>query len=149
MKFLKISLVLLIIPILFGCPSSKETTKSSLSDEYANYRLTPLGVKYFDIKPGTGPEAVIGKKVTLDYIGTLADGSVFEDSYEQKKPITFTLGSEDILKGWNEGILGMRVGGKRKLVIPPELGYGSRAVGGGKIPANSTLYFVVELINVE
>ncbi len=148
MKLLNAIITILTISLLAGCPSSKETTKSSLSDEYDKYRLTPLGVKYFDIKPGTGPEAVIGKKVTLDYVGTLQDGTIFEDSYQQKKPISFTLGSEEILKGWNEGILGMRVGGKRKLVIPPELGYGNRAVG-GKIPANSTLYFVVELINVE
>ncbi len=96
---------------------------------------------------GTGAEAVAGKKVTVNYVGTLANGAKFDSSYDRNQPFSFNLGAGEVIKGWDQGVAGMKVGGKRKLVIPPSLGYGSMA--NGSIPANSTLTFEVELLNVQ
>jgi FKBP-type peptidyl-prolyl cis-trans isomerase len=96
---------------------------------------------------GKGAEAVNGKAVTVHYTGTLKDGTKFDSSVDRKEPFTFTLGAGQVIKGWEQGILGMKVGGKRKLTIPPELAYGANAVGA--IPANSTLIFDVELLEVK
>jgi len=96
---------------------------------------------------GTGAEAVAGKSVTVNYVGTLTNGTKFDSSYDRNQPFTFTLGGGQVIKGWDEGVVGMKVGGKRKLVIPPELGYGSQAQA--SIPANSTLVFEVELVSVQ
>jgi len=100
---------------------------------------------------GTGSEAVAGKSVTVNYTGTLTDGTVFDSSTDPKfshvQPFTFNLGAGDVIQGWDQGVAGMKVGGKRKLTIPASLGYGAQAVG--SIPANSTLIFEVELLKVE
>lgn len=96
---------------------------------------------------GTGAEAVAGKKVTVNYRGTLADGTEFDSSYKRNQPFDFTLGAGEVIKGWDEGVAGMKVGGKRKLVIPPDMAYGPN--GQGSIPANATLTFEVELLNVQ
>ena len=96
---------------------------------------------------GTGAEALAGKTVRVHYIGTLTNGTKFDSSLDRGEPIEFVLGTGYVIQGWEQGILGMKVGGKRHLVIPPELGYGARAVG--PIPANSTLVFDVELIAVK
>ena len=96
---------------------------------------------------GKGAEAVNGKAVTVHYTGTLKDGTKFDSSVDRKEPFTFSLGSGQVIKGWEQGIPGMKVGGKRKLTIPPELAYGNTAVGA--IPANSTLIFDVELLDVK
>lgn len=103
-------------------------------------------LKIEDLVVGAGAEAKNGERISVNYEGRLADGSKFDSSYDRKKPFELTLGAGEVIKGWDLGVLGMKVGGKRKLVIPPELGYGSRAVG--PIPANSTLYFTVELLSV-
>ncbi len=87
-----------------------------------------------------------GDTVSVNYVGTLQNGTKFDSSYDRGEPITFVLGSGRVIKGWDEGILGMKVGEKKHLVIPPEKGYGNRAVG--SIPANSTLIFDVELVGV-
>ncbi len=100
-----------------------------------------------DEKVGTGEEAIPGKKITVNYIGTLTDGAKFDSSYDRNEPFTFNLGAGEVIQGWDQGFAGMKVGGKRKLVIPPSLGYGSQPVG--TIPANSTLIFEVELLKVE
>jgi peptidylprolyl isomerase len=96
---------------------------------------------------GTGIVATNGKRVTVNYVGTLTNGKKFDSSYDRNEPFSFTLGAGEVIKGWDEGVLGMKIGGKRKLTIPPSLGYGSRDMG--TIPANSTLVFEVELLKVE
>ena len=96
---------------------------------------------------GKGAKAVAGKSVTVNYSGTLADGTEFDSSYKRNQPFTFTLGAGQVISGWDQGVAGMKVGGKRKLVIPPSLGYGSRA--NGAIPADSTLTFEIELLSVK
>lgn len=100
-----------------------------------------------DIKAGTGLEATNGKTVTVDYKGTLTDGTQFDSSYDRGEPFSFVLGTGYAIKGWDLGLVSMKVGGKRKLTIPPDLGYGNRPAG--TIPPNSTLIFEVELLKVE
>ncbi len=100
-----------------------------------------------DIVVGNGTEATNGKKVSVHYVGTLTDGSKFDSSRDRNEPFSFTLGAGEVIPGWDQGVAGMKVGGKRKLTIPPELGYGSQQAG--SIPPNSTLIFEIELLNVE
>jgi FKBP-type peptidyl-prolyl cis-trans isomerase FkpA len=105
------------------------------------------GVTIQDLKLGGGATATSGKIVSAHYTGTFPDGKKFDSSYDAGAPIDFLLGSGKVIKGWDVGIEGMRVGGKRKLTIPPELAYGAR--GGGPIPPNATLVFDVELVGVK
>ena len=100
-----------------------------------------------DLQVGTGAEAVAGKQVSVHYRGTLTSGKQFDASYDRGQPFSFRLGSGQVIKGWDEGVAGMKEGGKRKLTIPPHLGYGARGAG-GVIPPNATLIFEVELIKV-
>ena len=124
-------------PILFAM--AEETPSDS------NSRTTESGLIITDIVDGEGDEANPGELVTVNYTGTLEDGTQFDTSIG-RAPFSFPLGAGRVIKGWDEGVAGMKVGGKRKLVIPPELGYGSRNMG--PIPANSTLIFEVELLKV-
>ena len=102
-----------------------------------------------DIKVGDGAEAVSGKKVTVNYVGTLkSDGKKFDSSYDRDEPFSFTLGAGEVIQGWDQGVAGMKVGGKRKLVIPAVLAYGE-ASPSPDIPPNSDLVFEVELLKVE
>ena len=100
-----------------------------------------------DLVVGKGTEAQTGKTVHVHYTGTLTNGSKFDSSLDRGKPFVFKLGGGQVIKGWDEGVVGMKVGGKRKLTIPPEMGYGSRGAG-GVIPPNATLVFEVELLGV-
>lgn len=104
------------------------------------------GVTKEDIVVGQGAEAMPGDTITVHYIGTLTSGQVFDSSRDRNQPFTFVLGAGQVIRGWDEGVAGMKVGGKRRLVISPEYAYGSNAVG--TIPPNSTLIFEVELLNV-
>jgi len=100
-----------------------------------------------DLKPGTGAEAVTGKRVTVHYVGTLTDGSKFDSSRDRGKGFSFSLGAGEVIRGWDEGVAGMKVGGLRRLTIPPQLGYGDRGFP-PVIPPRSTLVFEVELLAV-
>jgi FKBP-type peptidyl-prolyl cis-trans isomerase len=108
---------------------------------------TADGLKYWDIKVGTGATAASGKQVKVQYTGWLENGKKF-DSSVGKPPFAFKLGAGDVIKGWDEGVVGMKVGGQRQLRIPPELGYGQRGYPGA-IPPNATLIFDVELLGVQ
>ena len=106
------------------------------------------GLEVQEMKPGTGAEAKSGQKVHVHYTGWLTNGKKFDSSVDRGQPFEFTIGIGQVIKGWDEGVLTMKVGGKRKLTIPPELAYGAKGVGGGLIPPNSTLVFEVELLQV-
>jgi peptidylprolyl isomerase len=108
--------------------------------------VTASGLRYTDLEPGSGAEAVAGQTVTVNYRGSLTNGKEFDSSYG-RGPFSFRLGGGQVIKGWDEGVAGMQVGGKRRLVIPPDLGYGSRGAG-GVIPPDATLIFEVELLRV-
>jgi FKBP-type peptidyl-prolyl cis-trans isomerase FkpA len=104
-------------------------------------------LKYEDLKEGTGDEAKNGDVVEVHYTGWLTNKKKFDSSLDRKMPFSFKLGAGQVIRGWDEGVAGMKVGGKRKLTIPPELGYGARGAG-GVIPPNATLIFEVELLKI-
>lgn len=112
-----------------------------------NNPTTNNGLKIDDIKIGTGPEVKKGDTISINYLGTLPDGTKFDSSYDRGQPFTTQIGTGQVIEGWDLGVIGMKVGGKRKLTIPPDLGYGAQAVG--SIPANSTLIFEVELMGIK
>ena len=112
----------------------------------AKERLTPSGLRITDLVIGNGPEATAGETVSVNYRGTLESGKEFDSSYG-RGPFSFPLGAGRVIKGWDQGVAGMQVGGKRKLVIPPDLAYGERGAG-GVIPPNATLIFEVELLKI-
>lgn len=110
---------------------------------------TSSGLKIDDIEVGTGPEATAGQRVSVHYTGWLsANGSKFDSSVDRGQPFQFNLGRGEVIRGWDEGVQGMKVGGKRKLTIPPQLGYGARGAG-GVIPPNAELIFEVQLLGVK
>lgn len=108
---------------------------------------TPSGLRYIDMLPGTGASPEAGKTVTVHYTGYLASGKKFDSSVDRNEPFSFPIGTGQVIRGWDEGVLSMKVGGKRKLIIPAELGYGSRGAG-GVIPPDAELVFDVELLDV-
>ena len=108
---------------------------------------TASGLRYTDIKVGTGAEAKAGQTAVVHYTGTLTNGNKFDSSKDRKQPFSFPLGAGRVIKGWDEGVAGMKVGGVRKLTIPSNLGYGAQGAG-GVIPPNATLIFEVELLDV-
>ena len=109
--------------------------------------VTPSGLRYLDLRPGQGEEAQLGKIVEVHYVGWLDGGIRFDSSRDDERPFTFRLGAGDAIKGWDEGLVGMRVGGKRKLTIPPDLGFGKQGVG-SVVPADAILYYEFELLGV-
>ena len=108
---------------------------------------TPSGLVIEELEMGDGDEAVAGKQVTVHYTGWLTDGKKFDSSKDRGDPFSFPLGMRHVIAGWDEGVQGMKIGGRRKLTIPPQLGYGARGAG-GVIPPNATLVFEVELLGV-
>ena len=110
---------------------------------------TPSGLEYQDVVVGQGATPQAGQTAVVHYTGWLDNGTKFDSSVDRGRPFEFPLGQGQVIKGWDEGVATMRVGGKRRLVIPPELAYGSRGAGGGVIPPNARLTFEVELLDVK
>ncbi|WP_338926709.1 FKBP-type peptidyl-prolyl cis-trans isomerase [Mycetohabitans endofungorum] len=108
---------------------------------------TVSGLQYDDLTEGTGAQVQAGQTVSVHYTGWLTDGQKFDSSKDRNQPFSFALGAGMVIRGWDEGVQGMRVGGVRRLTIPPQLGYGARGAG-GVIPPNATLVFEVELLSV-
>ena len=118
-----------------------------INDNSQNIDITAVEqITSTDIQIGSGEEAVTGNKVKVHYVGTLDDGTQFDSSKEKNTPLELTIGNGDVISGFDQGVLGMKVGGIRKVVIPPSLGYGYQQMG--EIPANSTLTFEIELLEI-
>lgn len=129
--------------------NGKATTSSATSTKNTMQNISKTqGLEIYDEVVGTGAEAKAGQNIQAHYVGTLVNGTKFDSSVDRGQPFEFTLGVGQVIQGWDVGIQGMKVGGKRKLVISPELGYGSRGAG-GLIPPNATLIFEVQLVAVK
>jgi len=132
--------------------TAKATTGAATSNDAAASAAKevtmPNGLKYVDMKVGDGQLAETGMTAQVHYTGWLTDGTKFDSSVDRGQPFSFKLGAGQVIRGWDEGVKGMRVGGKRKLTIPPDLGYGA-AGAGGVIPPNATLVFDVELLGLQ
>ncbi len=144
-------LCVVVLAGLAGCGKTEEpqqSTDAPVKLSEADYTTMGNGVKYHDFKTGTGATAEKGKNVTVHYTGWLQTGKKFDSSVDKQRPFEFQLGVGDVIAGWDAGVAGMRVGGKRQLVIPPDLAYGP---GGYPpiIPENATLVFEVELLEVK
>lgn len=122
-------------------------TVNAAQDAGKKVTTTASGLKYTDVLVGKGASPVAGKQVKVHYTGTLENGKKFDSSVDRKEPFSFVIGVGQVIPGWDEGVMTMKVGGKRKLIIPPRLGYGARGAG-GVIPPNATLLFDVELLDV-
>ena len=124
------------------------TTSAGANEGSGNLIEGPSGLKYEILKAGAGQEAKNGDEVLVHYVGTLEDGSKFDSSRDRNKPFDFVLGAGAVIKGWDLGVLGMKVGEIRRLVIPSAIGYGAQGTPGGPIPPNANLIFEVELLGV-
>jgi FKBP-type peptidyl-prolyl cis-trans isomerase FkpA len=154
MKITKLcGLILTLSAALLAQTSSHKATPARVPNTSAPTKVTGEGVKtdsglqYWDIKVGTGNEAKSGDKVKVHYTGWFTSGKKFDSSVDAQQPYSFTLGQGNVIKGWDEGVAGMKVGGKRRLRIPPELAYGEQGYK-NIIPPNSTLIFDVQLLAV-
>ncbi len=139
-----------------GCSQAPETPATSdpgaagekkASPMAENMETTPSGLQYTDVKVGTGASPTTGQTAVVHYTGWLVDGKKFDSSKDRGQPFTFAVGRGQVIKGWDEGVATMKVGGTRKLLIPPDLAYGARGAG-GVIPPNATLTFEVELLEI-
>jgi FKBP-type peptidyl-prolyl cis-trans isomerase FkpA len=155
-KLLLLPVVFTLLALASGCGNSEKSATSNESGGSSPSSptkvsgpptTTPSGLQYWDIVVGTGDTAVPGKPVSVHYTGWLTDGKKFDSSLDRGKPFIFTLGAGQVIAGWDEGVTGMKAGGKRQLRIPPSLGYGESGAG-GVIPPNATLIFDVQLLEV-
>ena len=138
------SLLILLIAVSFNISTNAFSKEEKMSAEAVE---TPSGLKYIIIEEGEGDKPKKGQKVKVHYTGKLEDGTVFDSSVQRGVPIEFTLGVGQVIKGWDEGIADMKVGEKRQLIIPPDLGYGARGYP-PVIPPDSTLIFDTELVEI-
>lgn len=149
-----ITLAMLILVAAMLAASQQATTKPAASTTSPT-KVTGPGVKtdsglqYWEIRVGNGATAKEGSRVRVHYTGWLTNGKKFDSSVDAGRPFDFTIGNGEVIKGWEEGVAGMRVGGKRQLRIPPSLGYGADGTPGGPIPPNATLIFDVQLLAVQ
>ncbi len=134
--------------LVAACSQSQAPSGDGAGSGGGQEVTTPSGLKYTDTKVGTGAEARTGQLVSVHYTGWLTDGKKFDSSKDRGQPFSFPLGGGQVIKGWDEGVAGMHVGGVRRLTIPAQLGYGPRGAG-GVIPPNATLVFEVELLDVK
>jgi FKBP-type peptidyl-prolyl cis-trans isomerase len=149
--WLAIPLIILVglVGYYFMKKNNPEVQNSSLTTPSPSVSISAVEeLKIEDITVGTGAEAVSGKKITVNYSGTLTNGTKFDSSYDRGTPFSFTLGAGQVIQGWDKGFAGMKIGGKRRLTIPSSMGYGATGAG-GVIPPNATLIFEVELLKVE
>ncbi|WP_448533946.1 FKBP-type peptidyl-prolyl cis-trans isomerase [Parathermosynechococcus lividus] len=135
------------LPAIASVPLEASTEAAGLMSD-STVVTTPSGLQYEDLVVGSGVQPQPGNRVTVHYTGTLADGRVFDSSRDRGQPFQFQIGVGQVIKGWDEGVGSMQVGGRRRLIIPPDLGYGARGAG-GVIPPNATLIFDVELLGVQ
>ncbi len=144
-----VGVLLVAVIAIFAFQSGSQSGKdANTSGTPGGSVITQSGLKYEDLVVGSGPKAKQGDQVTVHYTGWLTDGTKFDSSVDRGTPFTFVLGVGNVIAGWDEGVVGMQVGGKRKLTIPPELGYGANGAPPA-IPANATLVFEVELISIK
>jgi peptidylprolyl isomerase len=132
-----------VMPALAAAEKAKSAEKSVAAKQV----ITASGLKYVDVKVGNGASPIKGKQVKVHYTGTLENGKKFDSSVDRNEPFSFVIGVGQVIPGWDEGVMSMKVGSKRKLIIPSKLGYGA-AGAGGVIPPNATLLFDVELLEV-
>ncbi|MDP2656249.1 MAG: FKBP-type peptidyl-prolyl cis-trans isomerase [bacterium] len=147
-KKIYFSLVIIAVLVAVGLLAYNLSSKKSTMNINQNVEkapLTDLGVT--DLMVGTGAEAVAGDEITVQYVGKLSNDIIFDSSYNRNSPFAFTLGAGMVIQGWEQGIVGMKVGGKRLLSIPADMAYG--AATRGSIPANSDLYFEVDLVSIQ
>jgi FKBP-type peptidyl-prolyl cis-trans isomerase len=152
-KFFLVLALFTVLGVASGCGSSDKPTTSSTPSTSSPIKVsgqpttTPSGLQYWDIVVGTGATATPGSTVKVHYTGFLTTGQKFDSSRDRGEPFSFPLGQGQVIKGWDEGVAGMKIGGQRQLRIPPQLGYGAEGAG-GVIPPNATLIFDVELLGV-
>ncbi len=140
--------VFLVAGLFFVFSRSKNSTSTSTTAApVEGATVTPSGLQYIDLVEGTGASPRPGQQVTVHYTGTFPNGEKFDSSVDRGQPYPFRIGTGAVIKGWDEGIMTMKVGGKRKLIVPPDLAYGARGRPG--IPPNATLLFEVELLDVK
>jgi peptidylprolyl isomerase len=141
-------LVLASVAVAQTAPTHKAAAPTGPTKVTGEPTKTASGLEYWDIKVGTGAVAQTGQHVKVDYTGWLTNGTKFDSSVGTGHPFSFMLGASQVIKGWDEGVVGMKVGGKRQLRIPPDLAYGAKGYPGA-IPPNATLIFDVQLVDVK
>ena len=153
-QFALLFILFAVLSIAAACGNDSKPNSSSAPSTAGPMKVTgqptttASGLQYWDLVVGTGPSAVPGSTVKVHYSGFLTTGGKFDSSRDRGEPFSFPLGAGQVIKGWDEGVAGMKVGGQRQLRIPPQLGYGATGAGGA-IPPNATLIFDVELLGVE
>ena len=149
LKFIFLVVLTIGLGMMCGCGGSDDKPVASGPTKVTGQPTTTAdGLQYWDIAVGSGPTAAPGNSVKVHYTGWLTTGEKFDSSRDRNEPFSFPLGAGQVIKGWDEGVAGMKVGGRRQLRIPPELGYGASGAGGA-IPPNATLIFDVELLDVK